>query len=135
MSIPSFGEFFLICVIGLIVLGPKRLPEVASKIGGWVGQARRMTRTLKRQLDEELNLEKQLNIDPDFHPLPNDDDTYSPMHASPPSMAGVNVSARSSEKQDIDPDELDIDSEDVPAVEDDAETQRTKQDDEQRDKA
>jgi len=54
MSGVSSAELLLLLVIGLIVLGPKRLPEIAHKIGGWVGQARRMTRVMKRQLDEEL---------------------------------------------------------------------------------
>jgi len=55
MSGVSSAELLLLLVIGLIVLGPKRLPEIANKIGGWVGQARRMTRVMKRQLEEELN--------------------------------------------------------------------------------
>ena len=71
------------------MLGPKRLPEVASRIGRWVGQARRMTRTLKRQLDEELNLEKQLSAQPTIHPTPHEDDTYSPLHAQPEPAAGI----------------------------------------------
>ncbi|MDH4126125.1 MAG: Sec-independent protein translocase protein TatB [Gammaproteobacteria bacterium] len=54
MSGVSSAELLLLLVIGLIVLGPKRLPEIAQKVGGWVGQARRMTRVMKRQLDEEL---------------------------------------------------------------------------------
>lgn len=80
-------EFLLICVIALIILGPKRLPEVANKIGGWVGKARRMTRVLKRQLEEELDLEQGLNVRPKIQAYvpPNDDDTFSPMH--PPAGA------------------------------------------------
>ena len=54
MSGVSSAELLLLLVIGLIVLGPKRLPEIAQKVGGWVGQARRMTRVMKRQLDDEL---------------------------------------------------------------------------------
>jgi sec-independent protein translocase protein TatB len=56
MSGVSSAELLLLLVIGLIVLGPKRLPEIAQKIGGWVGQARRMTRVMKRQLEEELKI-------------------------------------------------------------------------------
>lgn len=50
-------EFFLIIVIGLIVLGPKRLPQVANQLGSWLGQARRMTRMMKRQLEDEIDLD------------------------------------------------------------------------------
>ena len=57
MSGFSSPEFLLIVVLALVVLGPKRLPEIANKIGGWVGQARRMTRVMKRQLEDELNVD------------------------------------------------------------------------------
>ncbi|MGI9272397.1 MAG: Sec-independent protein translocase protein TatB [Woeseiaceae bacterium] len=57
MSGFSSPEFLLIVVLALVVLGPKRLPEIANKVGGWVGQARRMTRIMKRQLEEELNVD------------------------------------------------------------------------------
>ena len=96
-------------VLGLVVLGPKRLPEIASKVGGWIGQARRMTRVMKRQLEDELNVDslnsiqsKQLTKAPDAGDapdssdpvyddsdyedevvadhIPNDDDTFSPAH-------------------------------------------------------
>ncbi len=90
MSAISFSEFLLLCVIGLIVLGPERLPRVARQLGGWIGQARRMTRMMKRQLDEELNLDEDLKSIQDVkHDLerltnvietPRDDDTYSPIH-------------------------------------------------------
>ena len=58
------SEILLLLVIGLIVLGPKRLPEIATKVGGWVGQARRMTRVMKRQLEEELSLDDTPSIKP-----------------------------------------------------------------------
>ncbi len=93
-------EIILLLIIGLVVLGPKRLPEIANKVGSWLGQARRMTRALKRQLEEELSLEDRPSIqapvmppppaaqkpgplqaadEPESH-TPNDDDTYSPLH-------------------------------------------------------
>lgn len=70
MSGIAGSEVFLLIIIGLIVLGPKRLPQVASQIGSWLGQARRMTRMMKRQLEDEINLDldsinvkKQLGLD------------------------------------------------------------------------
>lgn len=87
MSGIGFSEFLILCVIGLIVLGPERLPKVARQIGGWVGQARRMTRALKRQLEDELDFDKELNIKPTIHPPPHDDDTFSPLHKQPAAIA------------------------------------------------
>ena len=70
MSGASFQELFLLMIIGLVILGPKRLPQVANQIGSWLGQARRMTRMMKRQLEDELNfdinslnVQKQLGLD------------------------------------------------------------------------
>ena len=82
------SEFLLLCLIGLLILGPERLPRVARQIGGWVGKARQMTRTLQRQLEEELDVEKNIGINPkDLTPdallSPRDDDTYSPLHEDP----------------------------------------------------
>jgi Tat protein translocase TatB subunit len=74
------SEFILLLLIGLLVLGPERLPRVASQIGTWIGQARRMTRVMKRQLDEELNVEKNIGINPNELLAPREDDTYSPLH-------------------------------------------------------
>lgn len=79
------SEFLLLCLIGLLILGPERLPRVARQLGGWIGKARRMTRSLQRQLEEELDMEKNIGINPkDLSPeallSPRDDDTYSPLH-------------------------------------------------------
>ena len=60
----SGGELIILLLIGLVVLGPERLPRVANQIGGWLGQARRMTRVMKRQLEEELDLNDTFKINP-----------------------------------------------------------------------
>jgi sec-independent protein translocase protein TatB len=82
------SEFILLCLIGLLILGPERLPRVARQLGTWVGKARQMTRAMQRQLEEELDVEKNLGFDPDelkgLDPrqmmTPRDDDTFSPLH-------------------------------------------------------
>jgi sec-independent protein translocase protein TatB len=78
------SEFILLCLIGLLILGPERLPRVARQLGGWLGKARQMTRAMQRQLEEELDTEKNFGINPkDLDPknlmTPRDDDTYSPL--------------------------------------------------------
>jgi sec-independent protein translocase protein TatB len=100
MSGIGFSELIILFLIGLIVLGPERLPRVANQIGGWLGQARRMTRVMKRQLEEELNLEKELSINPSpsvskpsyVKPASDTnkfDDTYSPAHAEDEPGTGI----------------------------------------------
>ncbi|MCY4156616.1 MAG: Sec-independent protein translocase protein TatB [Gammaproteobacteria bacterium] len=53
----GFAELILLAGLGLIVLGPQRLPRAAAQLGRWVGQARRMSRTLMYQLRQEVNLD------------------------------------------------------------------------------
>jgi sec-independent protein translocase protein TatB len=52
----GFGEIVLLFVIGLLVLGPQRLPKVAAELGKWVGRARRTATQLRRQLEHEIEL-------------------------------------------------------------------------------
>ena len=80
MSGVGFSEFLILCLIGLIVLGPRRLPRVANQIGRWVGQARRMTRVMRRQLEEELNFDEDLNIKPPSHAASATDDSATDSH-------------------------------------------------------
>ena len=77
----GFSELIILALIGLIVLGPERLPRVARQIGNWVGQARKMTRVMRRQLEDELDFDENLNPKRNTpSATPHDDDTYSPMH-------------------------------------------------------
>ena len=50
----GFWELLLIAVLGLLVLGPERLPRVARTVGLWAGRARGYVRQLSQELDREL---------------------------------------------------------------------------------
>ena len=52
----GFQELVLLFVIGLLVLGPERLPKVATMLGKWVGRARRTASHLRHQLEREIAL-------------------------------------------------------------------------------
>ena len=52
----GFTEIILILGIALLVLGPEKLPKLASQIGRWAGRARAMARQLRQQLDEEVTV-------------------------------------------------------------------------------
>jgi sec-independent protein translocase protein TatB len=79
MSGIGFWELIILFLVGLIVLGPERLPSVANQLGSWMGKARRMTRVMKRQLEEELNFEKNTNQNIKT-PLTNDRSIEQPQY-------------------------------------------------------
>lgn len=60
----GFSELLLVLIIGLIVLGPERLPVVVRAVAGWLRTARSMSAAVQQQLAEELRLDdmrKDLN--------------------------------------------------------------------------
>ena len=44
------GEVLVILLLGLLVLGPERLPEFAKKIGSFLKEAKRMSRSFQEEL-------------------------------------------------------------------------------------
>ena len=50
-------EIILIFGIGLIILGPERLPRVAAQLGRWIGRAQRTANQFRRKLQRELELD------------------------------------------------------------------------------
>lgn len=54
----GFSELVVVGLIALIVLGPKRLPEVARTAGRWAGQLRRFIADVKLDLDREIHSEE-----------------------------------------------------------------------------
>lgn len=50
----GFAEIFLLALIGLLVLGPERLPGVARTIGGYVRKARSSWISLRNTIEAEL---------------------------------------------------------------------------------
>ncbi|NLS43878.1 Sec-independent protein translocase subunit TatB [BEV proteobacterium] len=54
----GFGELMLVMVIGLVVLGPKRLPIAVKTIAGWVITLRSLASTVQNELTQELKLQE-----------------------------------------------------------------------------
>jgi Tat protein translocase TatB subunit len=48
------GEILIILLLALVVLGPKRLPEVARKMGTWAAELRDAAREITRGLEAEV---------------------------------------------------------------------------------
>ena len=54
----SFSELLVIGIVGLIVIGPERLPEVARTLGKYVGRVRRFVAKVKDDIDREIRQEE-----------------------------------------------------------------------------
>ncbi len=46
-------EFILILILALIILGPRRIPDLARALGRGIAELQRMSDDLKRSLEEE----------------------------------------------------------------------------------
>ncbi len=53
----GFSELVLIGVLGLIVLGPERLPQAAKTVGIWVRKIRNIAKNLSSEIERELEIE------------------------------------------------------------------------------
>ncbi|EDQ02647.1 Sec-independent protein translocase protein TatB [Shewanella benthica] len=58
----GFMELLLIGILGLIVLGPERLPLAIRSITGWIRAMKSMANSVKDELEQELKIE-QLHSD------------------------------------------------------------------------
>jgi sec-independent protein translocase protein TatB len=54
----AFSELVVIGLIALVVLGPKRLPEMARAAGRWTARIRRFIEDVKRDMGSELRREE-----------------------------------------------------------------------------
>ncbi|MCC2310169.1 twin-arginine translocase TatA/TatE family subunit [Cellulomonas chengniuliangii] len=48
------GEFILLLVVAVLVIGPERLPKYAEQLGQWARQARGFVQDTKSRVDTEL---------------------------------------------------------------------------------
>ena len=54
----GFAELLLLSLVGLLVLGPERLPKVARTLGGMARKARSSWLSLKRSIEAEMRAEE-----------------------------------------------------------------------------
>lgn len=53
-------ELVVILVVALLVLGPKKLPEIARSLGKTLGEFRRVTTDVKRTIEMEADQEEEV---------------------------------------------------------------------------
>lgn len=54
----GFSELLLVMVIGLVVLGPERLPVAVRTVAGWIRALRSLASTVQNELTQELKLQE-----------------------------------------------------------------------------
>ncbi len=54
----GFGELLLVMVIGLVVLGPERLPVAVKTVAGWIRALRSLASSVQSELSQELKLQE-----------------------------------------------------------------------------
>jgi len=57
----GFWELILISVIGLVVLGPERLPVAIRTVRGWISGVKDFSNNVKTELTEELRIHELHN--------------------------------------------------------------------------
>ncbi|MGH8136881.1 MAG: Sec-independent protein translocase protein TatB [Steroidobacteraceae bacterium] len=89
----GFSEILVIFVLALVVLGPEKLPRVASQVGRWIGRARGMARQFREQLEEEVNLEQARKLQPPVAASPPEPPPpITQIPSTPPAQAEQQVS-------------------------------------------
>jgi sec-independent protein translocase protein TatB len=83
----GFFELVVIFVIGLMILGPERLPKVVRSIGHWSGRARATLNNLKYEFEREAHNEdmkerfkqqlQELGLDEDMRQIEQAEKTLS----------------------------------------------------------
>ncbi|GAB2739824.1 twin-arginine translocase TatA/TatE family subunit [Sinomonas soli] len=100
-------EFLILLVIGVLVIGPKRLPEYTQKLANIVKELRRMAAGAKEQLKEETGVDlsevdwrkydpRQYDPRKIIRDALMDDDAPSAPPAAAPAMAAAATAAAAS---------------------------------------
>lgn len=54
----GFLELLLVAVVGLLVLGPQRLPQAARTLGLYIGRIKRSVAGIQQEVNQQLQLEE-----------------------------------------------------------------------------
>lgn len=54
----GFPELVLIAIVGLLVIGPERLPEALRTLGLWLGRLRRSFLSVKTEIEKEIGMDE-----------------------------------------------------------------------------
>lgn len=101
----GFWELALIFGMGLLILGPERMPRVAAQIGRWIGRAQRTANQFRRKLQRELELDDLMRdgIVPNKRPARPTRPKTTTKSGNTPTTVGANPHADGQAEGDRDP--------------------------------
>ena len=76
-------ELIVIMIVALLVLGPKKLPEIARAIGKGMAEFRRATTDLKEQLETNLEEEETPKAETTFQEEKKAEESPAPAQEGP----------------------------------------------------
>ena len=62
----GFSELFVIMIVGLLVIGPERLPKVARTMGALFGRLQRYVNDVKADISREVELDELRKMKTEF---------------------------------------------------------------------
>lgn len=63
----AFSELLVIAIVGLVVIGPERLPKVARMLGHLLGRAQRYVNQVKADISQEMQLDELKKLQGEVH--------------------------------------------------------------------
>ena len=85
------GELFVILTVTLLLFGPKRVPEIAKRIGSTLADLRRASDDLRRHVSREIHMADAKPEEPQRHALPPAQAGASPALTEPRAAPAVVV--------------------------------------------
>jgi sec-independent protein translocase protein TatB len=82
-------ELLIICVVALVIIGPKDLPKVMRTVGNWIGQARGMARHFRTGMDAMM---REAELEEMEKKWKADNERIMREHPAPPTAAAEPVS-------------------------------------------
>ena len=80
----GFSELILVGILGLIILGPERLPKAARTVGLLVGRMRRTMSGIQQEIEQEVrNQEIREKLKDPMSTFLGDDDSANKQSAKP----------------------------------------------------
>lgn len=70
----GFSEIIVCAVVGLVVIGPERLPETVRTVGLWVGRFKRSMRETREEIERQVGMDdvkRQLHTEEMMRTLEN----------------------------------------------------------------